>query len=67
MLMQTNKDHLEKIQELEKKVDGNEAGKAYTASRLKLFEEHATGINTSIEQINAEIAEVNKLNQNRQT
>ena len=62
-LMQTHKDHLEKIQALDKKIDENEAGKAYTASRLKLFEEHDTEIKTSIEQINAEIAEVKKLNQ----
>ena len=62
-LMQTHKDHLEKIQALDKKIDENEAGKAYTASRLKVFEEHDTEIKTSIEQINAEIAEVKKLNQ----
>jgi hypothetical protein len=61
-LMQSNQALRVELGELQEKVDQNEAGKAWQHGAIKTLQENASpGIVSSIEGINAEIAEIKKL------
>ena len=61
-LMNSNQELRVELNELQVKVDQNEAGKAWQHGAIKTLQENAIpGIVSSIEEINAEIAEIKKL------